>query len=515
MPCLKTSSPSSLEIDVADGDRAGLAAGDRGIRRVLEPVALLQPVDDAAVEIGDVAGDALDLRILDRLDDDVVAEPVDADLADLLGVPERPQQPWRTQWRTDADVLMDPSPESRTPTWQWCESLADASAASWLFVDNGGQAIRMHETDRVDACIHRRKGHPWRGASRRRHRARLRLWIDKGAGIFMATVEAGWPGASEARLHNMTGYHSLMMRSILVGILVLMAAGVGFMTFEWYRERNSGEAYGAPFTLVDQKGAPITEAAFRGHPSAVFFGFTHCPEVCPTTLFETGRLAEEARRRGQGHPRLFRLRRSRARHAGGHGAYVGNVSDRITGITGEPDKIAAMAKAFGIYSRRCDSRAATTRWTTPPRSCCSTARATSPAPSPMARTPTRRIAKLQAPRGGGLTRRSDARQTRFYVHARTRERRARSSPRSRPPSRKTASRSPCCEIDEDGRHPRNLALCRRRADERRGRASQALARRLASSRDRARSAARHRLGGAVAGRAEAGARRPLSRPRRA
>ena len=77
-----------------------------------------------------------------------------------------------------------------------------------------------------------------------------------------------------------------MMRSILIGILVLMAAGVGFMTFEWYRQQNSAEPYGAAFTLTDQKGQPITETAFRGHPSAVFFGFTHCPEVCPTTLFE-------------------------------------------------------------------------------------------------------------------------------------------------------------------------------------------------------------------------------------
>ena len=45
-------------------------------------------------------------------------------------------------------------------------------------------------------------------------------------------------------------------------------------------------AYGAPFTLVDQNGAAITEAAFRGHPSVVFFGFTNCPEICPTTLAE-------------------------------------------------------------------------------------------------------------------------------------------------------------------------------------------------------------------------------------
>ena len=77
-----------------------------------------------------------------------------------------------------------------------------------------------------------------------------------------------------------------MMRSILVGIIVLMAAGVGWLTFDWYSRTHSGEPYGVQFTLVDDKGAPITEEAFRGHPSAVFFGFTHCPEVCPTTLFE-------------------------------------------------------------------------------------------------------------------------------------------------------------------------------------------------------------------------------------
>ena len=77
-----------------------------------------------------------------------------------------------------------------------------------------------------------------------------------------------------------------MMRSILVGILLIMVAGVGWLTFDWYRGQNAGQAYGAPFTLVDQKGDEITEAAFRGSPSAIFFGFTHCPEVCPTTLFE-------------------------------------------------------------------------------------------------------------------------------------------------------------------------------------------------------------------------------------
>src|ERR1044071_4816083 len=45
-------------------------------------------------------------------------------------------------------------------------------------------------------------------------------------------------------------------------------------------------AIGGPFRLTDQNGKTVTDADFKGHPSLVFFGFTHCPEVCPTTLFD-------------------------------------------------------------------------------------------------------------------------------------------------------------------------------------------------------------------------------------
>ncbi|MEW9836703.1 SCO family protein [Mesorhizobium marinum] len=145
-----------------------------------------------------------------------------------------------------------------------------------------------------------------------------------------------------------------MMRSILVGILVLMAAGIGFLTFQWYSQRSAGEAYGAPFTLTDQTGAPITEVAFRGQPSAVFFGFTHCPEVCPTTLFELDGWLKELGDDGKNLRAYFVTVDPERDTAEILNTYVSNVSDRITGITGEPDKVHAMAKAFGIYWRKVD-----------------------------------------------------------------------------------------------------------------------------------------------------------------
>lgn len=146
-----------------------------------------------------------------------------------------------------------------------------------------------------------------------------------------------------------------MMRFILAGILVLMTAVVGFMTYQWYRTSNSGEPYGAPFTLIDQNGAEITEAAFRGQPSVVFFGFTHCPEVCPTTLVEMDSWLKKLGDEGKDIRAYFVSVDPERDTPEIMKTYVGNVSDRIVGITGAPDKVAAMTKSFGIYSRKVDT----------------------------------------------------------------------------------------------------------------------------------------------------------------
>lgn len=146
-----------------------------------------------------------------------------------------------------------------------------------------------------------------------------------------------------------------MMRFILSGILVLMAAALGFIAFQWYHTRFATEAYGAPFTLVDQTGKPITEAAFRGQPSAVFFGFTHCPEVCPTTLFELDGWLKKLGDDGKNIRAYFVSVDPERDTAEIMNTYVGNVSDRIVGITGDPDRVLAMAKSFNIFWRKVET----------------------------------------------------------------------------------------------------------------------------------------------------------------
>lgn len=143
-----------------------------------------------------------------------------------------------------------------------------------------------------------------------------------------------------------------MMRYILAGILVLVVVAVGVLTFEWYRGQNSAVAFGAPFELVDHNGETITEAAFQGSPTAVFFGFTHCPEVCPTTLFELDGWLDQLGESGEEAEAFFVSVDPERDTPEVMKAYLENVSDRITGITGDPEKVAAMIKDFHVYASK-------------------------------------------------------------------------------------------------------------------------------------------------------------------
>ncbi len=143
-----------------------------------------------------------------------------------------------------------------------------------------------------------------------------------------------------------------MMRFILIGIVVLMAAGVGFVAFDWYRAQSGSEPYGTPFELVDQTGQPITQAAFQGHPSAVFFGFTHCPEVCPTTLYELDGWLKTLGDEGKDIRAYFVTVDPERDTVDVMKTYVSNVSQRILGVTGDPAKVADVVKGFNIYAKK-------------------------------------------------------------------------------------------------------------------------------------------------------------------
>lgn len=77
----------------------------------------------------------------------------------------------------------------------------------------------------------------------------------------------------------------LPLAGIVAGfIVVALVAGVFLLRSS--DSQGGTSAVGGPFSLVSQDGKPMTQAALKGQPSLVFFGYTHCPDVCPATLSE-------------------------------------------------------------------------------------------------------------------------------------------------------------------------------------------------------------------------------------
>lgn len=144
------------------------------------------------------------------------------------------------------------------------------------------------------------------------------------------------------------------VRIVLWVLVVIMAGALGWMTFSISQSKNQiAEApFGVPFELVDQNGKPITEQAFRGKPTVLFFGFTHCPEVCPTTLFELGSWLPQVDPDNTRLQAYFVTVDPERDTPDILGRYISNVTDRVIGIAGPPAKVAEVIKGFRVYAKK-------------------------------------------------------------------------------------------------------------------------------------------------------------------
>lgn len=144
------------------------------------------------------------------------------------------------------------------------------------------------------------------------------------------------------------------VRIILWVAVVVLAGVLGWLTLEMTRSKQelADGPFGVPFQLVAQDGKPITEQALRGKPTALFFGFTHCPEVCPTTLYELDGWLAKVDPDGTKLQAYFITVDPERDTPELLGQYVSNVSKRITAISGPPEKIAEVIKGFRVYAKK-------------------------------------------------------------------------------------------------------------------------------------------------------------------
>jgi protein SCO1/2 len=145
---------------------------------------------------------------------------------------------------------------------------------------------------------------------------------------------------------------------VLIAVAAVMVALGGWLWFTIGNQNTlvAEKPWGVPFTLVTADGKPVTEKQFQnGRPTALFFGFTHCPEICPTTVYElTGWMntVDPDKSKLQAYFVTIDPRRDTPELLN---TYLSNASDRIVGISGEPAKVETMARGFKVFFEKVPS----------------------------------------------------------------------------------------------------------------------------------------------------------------
>lgn len=109
---------------------------------------------------------------------------------------------------------------------------------------------------------------------------------------------------------------------------------------------------GGPFRLESSKGGVVDAQALKGKPFLVFFGFTQCPNVCPTTLADLGSLLDEFGARG-GDLQAYYITLDPERDTPEvMREYMASFTDRITGLTGTPQEIERVARDYRAFVKK-------------------------------------------------------------------------------------------------------------------------------------------------------------------
>ena len=142
----------------------------------------------------------------------------------------------------------------------------------------------------------------------------------------------------------------ILLPALVLGFGLALVSVAAWLTFSG-PGAPPPSSIGAPFRLTGSDGKSVSDADLRGQPVVMFFGYTHCPDVCPTTLFEVSelfrKLGEGAKVRGvfvsvdpeRDTPEILK-------------DYLGSFDKRIIGLSGDRAALEPMLKAYRVYARK-------------------------------------------------------------------------------------------------------------------------------------------------------------------
>ncbi len=135
-------------------------------------------------------------------------------------------------------------------------------------------------------------------------------------------------------------------------VLLVAAVLVGGLTL--WMTRASGPTFagiGGPFQLTAQDGKPFTEAQLAGKPTLIFFGYTHCPDVCPTTLFQVSEVLKALGPDPKVNAVFVTVDPERDTPKA-LAEYLSSFDPHIVGLTGDRAQLDPMLKEYRVYSKK-------------------------------------------------------------------------------------------------------------------------------------------------------------------
>jgi protein SCO1 len=146
-----------------------------------------------------------------------------------------------------------------------------------------------------------------------------------------------------------TSHLLLVFSAFLAGLVIFLGVILYATSFDG---GTRSSAIGGPFKLVDQDGKPITDQDFKGRPLLVFFGYTHCPDICPTTLFEMSEVLHALGKDADRVNALFVTVDPERDTAPVMKDYLSSFDPHLRGATGDQKAIDAVEKDYRVYAKK-------------------------------------------------------------------------------------------------------------------------------------------------------------------
>jgi protein SCO1 len=145
-------------------------------------------------------------------------------------------------------------------------------------------------------------------------------------------------------------------RPLVVVAAFAASLAIGLLATLWLvgglSNATAPAAIGGPFQLSDQTGQSVTEKSLQGRPSLIFFGYTHCPDVCPTSLFE---MSEVLRAMGSDADKVnayFVTVDPERDTTAAMKDYLSSFDPHLKGLTGSPDAVAKIISSYRVYAKK-------------------------------------------------------------------------------------------------------------------------------------------------------------------